>query len=69
MYLQTGNKFRQHISINSRDLTTSGFKNKRLPFLNSTSGFYFSHYNRHVILHQPAKSHPNRSTHGGNMMS
>ena len=38
---------------------------KRPPYWNSTYGFDFDHHRRrHVILHQPAKFYPNRTTHG-----
>jgi len=38
MYLHT--KFRQCSSIRGRDITISGFWNKRTPYWNSTSGFH-----------------------------
>jgi len=66
VYLHT--TFRWNISIHGWDQTTSGFRNQRPPYWNSTSCFHIDPCkNQHVILHPPDKFHSNRTNGGGVM--
>ena len=60
IYLQT--KFRRYISINAWDIAASCFGKQ-------TSWFWPYRSNRHVILRQSTKLHPNHSIRGGDMTS